>query len=444
MAARTASNSMPVFLGASVLLHLFAAMGYHALPVLHARTIDAERELIRDDPSLTEEERRRLLEELERRREEEARRRAEEWWKSVVIPPVTVGDPDSTASGLTWIGVAEPDSTPHASPNPSEVDQPQLKASDAPAGVPLPRVLAAAAPSIVPAAEDPIRESHAPPGTASVPEPIAEAIEVADTPREEKRESPAGPSATRPPSPAPAPEVITRPAEAPERSTSPAEPKPVDAGDNPSEEASGPLTTPLNPEAPIADAPPVAAEPTPREAETRIEPLDPGDDLVTEPAAGPPETAPRPPAHDPGADQSAPVPAPLTPGAEVEQPLPTGDGEEGDSSDRESDFAATKKAVRVEAGKPVAAKGLRITTFRPQLSRFTRVMSPIDEAIARIGFNREGKAETVKLIRPTGNRDKDRPLIDALHKWRATGKPLEQLQENREPRLIEIEFRVIF
>ncbi len=379
-----------------------------------------------------------------------------------------VGDPDSTAAGTTWLGFLEYEE--HASPEPTFLDQPAQSFVGGPRGeeissppvAPSPALTASAAETTPQSEPTPPAEPRAEASQPRTPTPAAPAPQPLPTEnpaveaREAQLESPAAPEPIR----------------APERREEPPPPKFEAPSDRPPEQ-SGLKETPRNdpeppppapPEAtpapedarPVSNQPPVEETPAERRAEQPVTPDEPGEAekpveaLLPPTSIDPASESIQPPATDqsnePAPPEGAPPapPAPNAAPAEPSPPISPGAPDEGEAADRESDFAAIKKAVTVRAGQPVATRGLQIKTVRPQLSRFTSALSPINEAIARVSFNREGRAVNVRIIKGTGNRDKDRPLVDALHKWRAAGKTLEQLHDDRDPKFVEIEFRVIF
>ncbi|HVZ93889.1 MAG TPA: hypothetical protein VG797_05215, partial [Phycisphaerales bacterium] len=360
---------------------------------------------------------------------------------------ITVGDENGTAESTTWLGFVTPTPTENTSPNPSVVDQPALKMDDASPGAPVQAAASAPAPQPQPsAAQTPPPQQPA----NTEPKPVEQPQPEQQKPKPQDQPKPA-------PSPDDAPSLLLSPLP-PEPAPPRARPRPREVIGNPLEEERPveregdalPKAEPkkgednnANPLDSDNPAPDDQAEISPPEKEATKraqtsppdEPLTPADPAPPEPSQpnSPPSSLA--PVQPPGAT-APPVDPTVNPG--------TGGDSLGDKSDREADFAATKRATTVEAGKPAVAKGLRIKTVRPVLSRYTRAMSSVDIAIVRLFFNREGKVEKIELIRGTGNRDKDRPLVDALYKWRATGKALENLHTEGHPDLIDIEFRVIF
>lgn len=126
-------------------------------------------------------------------------------------------------------------------------------------------------------------------------------------------------------------------------------------------------------------------------------------------------------------------------GAMVIPPGQGGDGggvveisTQGQVSDRESEATALKDRVKVTPGQPVAAKGLEIKTRRPVFSLYTRVTAAPRNAVVRVRFTREGKVASAEMVRSSGVADVDRPILDAVYGWTASGKKLLELPETRE------------
>ncbi len=120
----------------------------------------------------------------------------------------------------------------------------------------------------------------------------------------------------------------------------------------------------------------------------------------------------------------------------------TGQNAVGILSDRESVAAAIKSALDVtEFGKPLVAKGLKIKTVRPKLTKYTEITSR-GAPVIRILFNRMGEAADVQVLKSSGNPDIDRPVVDAAYEWTAEGKELEQLSE-KPPGTVAVDVRII-
>lgn len=173
---------------------------------------------------------------------------------------------------------------------------------------------------------------------------------------------------------------------------------------------------------------------------------------VPEAAALVPETTPETSATPPiSRPDDAPVGLPPPPSAPVVPPAaaPGGIVEEqfpGEITDRESEATAIREALVVEPGKPVAGKGLQVKTIRPRWSHFTLLTATPRDAVVRVSFNRLGKVEDVEFLQDTGRPDVDRPLLDAVYNWTASGKELEKLAppvEGKPVETVKLVFRLI-
>ncbi len=105
-------------------------------------------------------------------------------------------------------------------------------------------------------------------------------------------------------------------------------------------------------------------------------------------------------------------------------------------SDRESVATALKEAVDLDDwSKPLARKGLEIKTVRPRWRTTTLLTRLPRNPVVMISFGKDGRVVKAEFIRHegrtlhTGSREVDEPLLDAVYKWRATGKELEQLKD---------------
>ena len=135
----------------------------------------------------------------------------------------------------------------------------------------------------------------------------------------------------------------------------------------------------------------------------------------------------------------------MSPGVHVPSGGGTGRDGVGILSDREATAAAIKNAVNVTTwGRPLVAKGLKIRTVRPRLSKYTEITAR-GAPVIRILFDRTGKAREVLVLQSSGNKDVDRPVVDAAYQWTAEGKELASLGElpNSVPETMAIDVRVI-
>lgn len=208
------------------------------------------------------------------------------------------------------------------------------------------------------------------------------------------------------------------------------------------------------PEQPERPAEPTSPQDSPREATGAddAEPIDvaPSDDEppvppeVAQPLLPPSaESVPSPPVEP----QDSATPEPLLP-IPPSDPAPVaagggGAGDDGKESDRESTPASILTAEWKKLGQPLAGKGLEIKTRRPRLTHYTRIMGAARDPVVRVHFRRDGRVDKVDLVHSSGNPDVDRPVIDAVFEWRATGKPLENVPRPSPPGTLAVEFRII-
>lgn len=119
-------------------------------------------------------------------------------------------------------------------------------------------------------------------------------------------------------------------------------------------------------------------------------------------------------------------------------------GEESASgflSDRDSDAAALKQAIAVNPGKPLAAKGLRIQTVRPKWSTYTLATANPNDVVVRIWFDWTGRVTNARIIQSSGRDDVDRPILDAVYNWRATGEQLAKIRQQPDGR-VQLVFKI--
>ncbi len=105
-------------------------------------------------------------------------------------------------------------------------------------------------------------------------------------------------------------------------------------------------------------------------------------------------------------------------------------------SDRESIATAIREATDLaDWSKPLARKGLEIKTVRPRWSTTTLLTRLPRNPVVMISFGKDGRVDRAEFIRHegrvlnTGSREVDEPLLNAVYKWRATGKELETLTD---------------
>lgn len=135
------------------------------------------------------------------------------------------------------------------------------------------------------------------------------------------------------------------------------------------------------------------------------------------------------------------------PGAPAEQPTgPTGpraigspiegqgDGGQnklqGRTSEQESEAFTSKPVVTPLRDATVqAGKGLKIITRRAVFTNTTLVTQQPRDTLVRIRFQRNGTVKKAEFVEggSTGNPNIDEPILNAVHRWRASGQDLERL-----------------
>lgn len=308
---------------------------------------------------------------------------------------IRLGIDDSDVDTETWIGV-RPEEAGEAQGRLSQIEQ---AAYARPAGNPDLPLIAAPTPELPPTPfEEPAPSS-----------PVTDAQQPTD--------APAGLPAAQP---------TSEPTSAPEPFE---EPPPEERAPRPESDERAPA-----PEATPEDFTPLVIVPVPEPAALVPEspPAEEAPQSVSRPDEAPVGLPPPP---------SAPATPPAAaPGGVVDEQFP------GEISDRESEATAIREALVVEPGKPVAGKGLQVKTIRPRWSHFTLLTATPRDAVVRVSFNRFGKVEDVEFLQDTGRPDVDRPLLDAVYNWTASGKELEKLAppiEGKPVETVKLVFRLI-
>lgn len=197
-----------------------------------------------------------------------------------------------------------------------------------------------------------------------------------------------------------------------------------------------PPAPPAEPSPPTAQPTPQAAppEPAPTPASAPSMPLD----VLAPVAIAPPAPTPAP------AQPPAPTPAPPNPvEPQVAQPAtpPTpsqsANGRPGLEDERESDAAALHKPLDYKPGKPIAGEGIEITTVRPDFGTTVRMLANPDNPLVIIEFGPDGRVRHARYARNaaralnTGNPYIDGAILDAIYRWRAKGKAVDELGKDQ-------------
>ncbi|MBK9189177.1 MAG: hypothetical protein IPM33_09515 [Phycisphaerales bacterium] len=351
---------------------------------------------------------------------------------------IRAGIEDSNAVSPNWQGFNEREATEHAAAK-SSVEQAALALNP---GSPAPAV-----PPEMP-------RSEPPPEAKEITQAAGES-----TAQHEKREEPG--VAGEPPAPQDRQE--SKSDEAP-----PPVPPPSAAQVPESKPSAAPFGEPPSPVTPIApelkageadDAAPDAARDTPSDtpidttsdtegdAADRVE-VAPAPDLKALWALfNPPPNATSPLTPPPPVAPSANTPAaPTAPQATPAAAQPGGNaGQIGLASDAESDASSIKEAIEYRLGKPLAGKGLKIRTLRPNWSVTTRLTASPRNPVVRVVFGRDGRVLDAKFVagQETGYPDVDAPILHAVYRWTASGEALTKLPAGDPRAGVTMTFRMI-
>ncbi|MAC19769.1 MAG: hypothetical protein CMJ23_08895 [Phycisphaerae bacterium] len=268
------------------------------------------------------------------------------------------------------------------------------------------------------------------------------------------------PGAARPSASAPAATVPATPTEDPERlidpvirnepRTSPTE-TPTEAEPNTPTEATTDETTP-------SDSPTTKPDPetTPRETEekpaekpTETESEAKPEKTPDEKPADQPQPRPGPePSPEPTPnDEPSPTPSPEPGEAPAEEPSdapgsgpapPTPDPGNDSDQDAEATSMVDTPPANWRNGKPLAAQGLEIKTRRLTIPLLTwKTLRPTSVPVVELEFLSDGKPKRAILKVSSGDAKFDEYLMDALYRWRASGKRLKELKQ-QETALVQL------
>ncbi len=381
----------------------------------------------------------------------------------------------TTQSTMTWIGYNEYQE--HIA-RLSKVDQAAFRDTDE-GGQPMP----AARPSNPSTPQVPQPEMAAPPSPDINANPAGPALPAISAPPQPAMPQVPPPSPAQPTQPQPAAPPPPPASPADTRPVDPTEPKPVavppetaatmptkpakDAEPIPSadENRVAPQLQPVEKAGTAKDlqdaAPPPQAdqviERPPAQAQPKPEDTKPQDTKPDQPppdqskpeeakpdAAKPPEATTPPPPQQPPQQPAQPAqPSPATapptqaaPGATQASASPTtgpspdpsarpgakpGPKADGDLSDRESDATSVTAAPTKDwkSGKPLAAKGIKVNTKRPELNELQTISTNPANPLALVEFNKSGQAVSATILESTGYDNVDQAIIDSLYEWTA-------------------------
>lgn len=189
-----------------------------------------------------------------------------------------------------------------------------------------------------------------------------------------------------------------------------------------------PNTPPAQPQQEVASAKPQPAhadQPVPSVPIDALAPI-----AIAPPTA---EIAPTPkpaPAPKP-AEQEAPAPTPAPTPSDVAA------GKPGLEDEREADPVALAKPVRASnLGKPLAGEGIQITTVSPTFGTAIRMLASPSDPLVIIDFAPDGSVQRARYARSgkrvlnTGNPHVDGAILDAVYRWTAKGKAIDELKDD--------------
>lgn len=321
-------------------------------------------------------------------------------------PPIKLGREESKQASITWLGVQE-NPVEGVAPK-SSVDQAELTITNGEQTESLPQ-----------------------PQTQPQPEEQAQPSVPVEPMRFETPPDPLVSEQQPEPDPDQQPEAQPE-AQAPPEQTTPLEPI--------SEQ-------PEQPQVEAIDTPKVDPQPQPEEVHTPEE--QPAEQPETKPDQ--PEELPELVARSTKQPEQSEQPAERAP-----QPTTTSkQGKPGEEDDRESVASMIKRADSKKASdlnRPLSSAGLEIKPVEPRYPAAVRFTQLPRNPVVRIRFNAEGKVifadflrdEEKRIVYDTGSKPVDEPLISAIYKWRAEGKPLEQLDPNDPDSFIEIPMKILF
>lgn len=235
----------------------------------------------------------------------------------------------------------------------------------------------------------------------------------------------------------------------------------VEATTAPPEQAA-PISIPADPQTSIIEESAPAETHDIPDAIARLSEPEPENPSEAQPNESPePEPEPEPeivtvPAQETPVEQvqAAPPQSATTPESQPPSQSQT-QGKPGQVDDRESVASIIRRAQEVRAttlNQPLSGEGLEIKPIEPKFPASVRFTQLPRNPIVLIRFNAQGRVVKAQFLRDdekkkvydTGSKGVDEPLINAIYKWRASGKQLEALDPNDPESTIEISMKIIF
>ncbi|MAD78677.1 MAG: hypothetical protein CMJ51_04815 [Planctomycetaceae bacterium] len=323
-----------------------------------------------------------------------------------------LGIDESRADTLTWVGYQEYEE--HLAQL-SEVEQAAMLAAPSAGGggSPTGSSAAASAPPSPPPLPGAARPSASAPA-ATVPTTPTEDPErqIAPTIRNEPRTSPTeAPTESDPRTPTEATTSEPTPSDSPRTKPAP-ETTPRETEETPAEKPNDTESDATPEETPDEEP---AETPQPRPGpEPSPEPT-PGKEPTPTPSPAPGDSPSEEPSDAPGSGPAPPTPEP---------------GNDADKDAEASSMVDTPPA-NWRNGKPLAAQGLEIKTRRLTIPLLTwKTLRPTSVPVVEIDFQSDGKPKRARLEVSSGDAKFDEYLMDALYRWRASGKRLKELKRD--------------
>lgn len=128
-------------------------------------------------------------------------------------------------------------------------------------------------------------------------------------------------------------------------------------------------------------------------------------------------------------------------------------GTAGELSEKESVATRIKKALEMDphkANAPVVGKGLEIITVRPRYTSAVRLSAIPKNPVVVIWFDAAGKVRKAEFLRDgrieysSGVVGVDEPLLNAIYRWKAKGKQIDELDPADPESLVEVTIKIVY
>ncbi|MDF1870609.1 MAG: hypothetical protein P1U30_09485 [Phycisphaerales bacterium] len=128
-------------------------------------------------------------------------------------------------------------------------------------------------------------------------------------------------------------------------------------------------------------------------------------------------------------------------------------GTAGELSEKESVATRIKKALEMDphkANAPVVGKGLEIITVRPRYTSAVRLSAIPKNPVVVIWFDATGKVRKAEFLRDgrieysSGVVGVDEPLLNAIYRWKAKGKQIDELDPADPESLVEVTIKIVY